>query len=126
MERPGHLIASDDTVADRSELLSHDPNVSYLVIDPSGEACGIVSGVSIYGLSAANRRTSTISDVMTLIERVRSFPGEWSASDAWDTMRQIGGSVAVITTNGLPIDIVTLDQLRRRLVVMSHSGTGLL
>ena len=122
VEHPGYVIASDDNVADRFEMLANHPDSSYLVIDPTGEARGIVNATNVHGLSASNRRKKQIVDVMTPIERVRSFPGEWSASAAWETLRQIGGSVAVVTSNGLPTDIVTLDQLRRRLVVMSHAG----
>ena len=122
VEQPGYLIASDDSVADRFELLAHHPDSSYLVIDPNGDARGVVSAANVHRLSASTRRKAHIVDVMTPIERVRSFPGEWSASAAWETLRQFGGSVAVVTSNGLPTDVVTLDQLRRRLVVMSHAS----
>jgi hypothetical protein len=121
VERPGRLIASDDPVEERFALLRRRPFASYLVIDPDGDARGIVCAASLRRLPASMRRRAVISDVMTPIEQVRAFPGEASASAVWETLRQIGGTVAVITSNGLPTDIVTIDQLRRRLVILSHT-----
>jgi hypothetical protein len=124
VERPCRLIAADDPVEERFALLRRRPWASYLVIDPDGEARGIVSASSLRRLPASMRRRAVISDVMTPIDRVNSFPGETSASAVWETLRQFGGTVAVITSNGLPTDIVTIDQLRRRLVILSHTHNG--
>ena len=124
-ERPCRLIASDDLVEERYALLRRRPCSSYLVIDPDGETRGVVSAASLQRMSVATRRRAMIADVMTPIERVRSFPGDASASSVWETLRQIGGTVAVITSNGLPTGIVTLDQLRRRLVILSQPANAI-
>jgi hypothetical protein len=121
---PGRLIAADDLVEERLPLLMHAPDAWYLVIDPEGEATGVVRAANLMALPAVTRRTALIGEVMTPIERVRSFPAERSASSVWETLRQIGIPVAVVTSNGLPVDIVSLEDLRRRLVVMSHGSAA--
>lgn len=120
LKGPAHLIPADDTVAERIRMVMQDPSAAFLVIDPQGTACGVISARNLNPIVMIAKRKSKIADVMTPLHRVRSFTSDWPASSAWEMLRQAGENAIVITDDGIPTDTITHDQLRRHLVVLSH------
>ncbi|MEJ7837250.1 MAG: hypothetical protein WKF81_00420, partial [Thermomicrobiales bacterium] len=122
--RPARLSPSDDTIGERIAMLQHDRTAAYLVIDPNGTTTGIIGAFNLNPITARLRRNAKVAAIMTPINRVRTLPGECSASTAWETVRRHGDTAIVISDLGDVTDIITHHQLRSRLVILSHRNAA--